>query len=50
MKELTQQFKLLGIIDFESKCYEGGRHESLNEINRAEVLGDIVDWLSRHTR
>jgi len=49
-ERLTQQFKLLGIIDFESKCYEGGRHESLNEINRAEVLGDIVDWLSRHTR
>lgn len=49
-KALTQEFKQLGIIDFESKCYEGGRHESLNEINREEVLKDIVDWFSRHIR
>jgi len=47
---LTQRCKRLGIIDFESKCYEGGRHESLNEINKEEVLSDIVDWFSRHIR
>ncbi len=49
-EKLIQEFKLLGIIDFESKCYEGGRHESLNEINREEVLDNIVDWFSRHIR
>lgn len=47
---LSQRCRRLGIIDFESKCYEGGRHESLNEINRVEVMDDIVDWFSRHIR
>ena len=45
---LSAKLKNLGIVDFESKCYEGGRHESLNEINRVEVIADIIDWFSRH--
>ncbi|HBE46838.1 MAG TPA: hypothetical protein DHU26_05800 [Spirochaetaceae bacterium] len=49
-EKLAQQFRSLGIIDFETKCYEGGRHESINEINRMEVLNDIADWFSRHIR
>jgi len=49
-ERLVQRFKLLGMIDFESKCYEGGRHESLNEINKQEVLNDIINWFSRHIR
>jgi alpha-beta hydrolase superfamily lysophospholipase len=28
--------------------YEGARHELLNETNRDEVTGDIVDWLRSH--
>ena len=27
------------------KLYEGGRHEMLNEINRAEVYADVLEWL-----
>ena len=27
------------------KVYPGGRHEMLNETNRAEVVGDLVRWL-----
>lgn len=27
------------------KVYPGGRHEMLNETNRAEVVGDLVTWL-----
>jgi alpha-beta hydrolase superfamily lysophospholipase len=45
---LSHAFKELGLVDFESKCYEGGRHESINELNKAEVLSDIADWFSRH--
>jgi alpha-beta hydrolase superfamily lysophospholipase len=37
-----------GLADLEVKCYEEGRHESLNETNRAEVYSDLVDWFSRH--
>jgi len=49
-EKLAKRFEMLGIIDFESKCYEGGRHESINEINRQEVLNDIADWFTRHIR
>jgi alpha-beta hydrolase superfamily lysophospholipase len=45
---LFTKLKNLGIVDLESKCYEGGRHESLNEIHRGEVIADIIDWFSRH--
>jgi alpha-beta hydrolase superfamily lysophospholipase len=29
------------------KVYPGGRHEMLNETNRAEVVADLRDWLDR---
>jgi alpha-beta hydrolase superfamily lysophospholipase len=29
------------------KVYPGGRHEMLNETNRAEVVGDLKAWLDR---
>ncbi|HWR11469.1 MAG TPA: alpha/beta hydrolase [Rectinemataceae bacterium] len=45
---MSRSFRDLGLVDFESKCYEGGRHESINELNKAEVLSDIADWFSRH--
>lgn len=47
-EKLAREFKDLGLVDFESRCYEGGRHESINELNKAEVLSDIADWFSRH--
>ena len=47
-EKLAHLFKELGLVDFEAKCYEGGRHESINELNKSEVLSDIVDWFSRH--
>jgi len=45
---LSRSLRDLGLVDFEAKCYEGGRHESLNELNREEVVADIADWFSRH--
>ncbi|HEY9053528.1 MAG TPA: alpha/beta hydrolase [Rectinemataceae bacterium] len=47
-EKLASDFRSLGLVDFESKCYEGGRHESLNEINKDEVLADIAEWFARH--
>ena len=29
------------------RLYEGGRHEMFNEINREEVLDDLIGWLGR---
>ena len=31
------------------KVYPGGRHEMLNETNRAEVVSDLKAWLDRTT-
>jgi len=46
--KLSRQFRDLGLVDFEAKCYEGGRHESINELNRVDVVNDISDWFLRH--
>ncbi|MBQ9010100.1 MAG: lysophospholipase [Clostridia bacterium] len=32
------------------KLYENGRHEILNELNRDEVMQDILDWLTEQTK
>ena len=35
-----------GCADVTMKIYEGGRHEMLNEINRAEVFEDVAKWIA----
>jgi alpha-beta hydrolase superfamily lysophospholipase len=45
---LGQRYRDAGLDDVTVMVYPGARHEILNEINRAEVTDDIVDWLSRH--
>jgi alpha-beta hydrolase superfamily lysophospholipase len=44
-RRLEQKFRAAGVQQVDSRYYEGGRHEMLNEINRDEVTRDIVDWL-----
>ena len=34
-----------GMKDVSLKLYHEGRHEMLNELNKAEVYRDILDWL-----
>jgi alpha-beta hydrolase superfamily lysophospholipase len=36
-----------GGLDVTLKVYPGGRHEMLNETNRAEVVADLKGWLDR---
>lgn len=31
------------------KLYKDGRHEMLNEINKAEVMKDIYEWINKYT-
>lgn len=45
---MTDTLRSLALKDFVVKCYEGGRHESINETNNAQVFSDIVDWFSGH--
>ncbi len=36
-----------GVKDVSVKLYKEGRHESHNEINRNEVLSDVISWIQR---
>ncbi|MBP1905198.1 alpha-beta hydrolase superfamily lysophospholipase [Paenibacillus turicensis] len=47
IRRLVQLYHSAGLRDVEVKVYEGGRHEILNEINRDEVIGDILTWLNK---
>lgn len=42
-------YEQAGSQDKTLKRYAGMRHEILNEVDKAIVLTDIVDWLERHT-
>jgi len=42
---LLDRYKALGITRVSYKFYEGARHEVLNETNRGEVTGDVLNWL-----
>lgn len=43
--ELANLFKSIGVQNVQYKLYPGARHEIINEINKAEVIKDIISWL-----
>lgn len=43
---LVEQYKAAGVHDVTLKVYPEGRHEMFNEINRDEVISDLIDWIS----
>lgn len=45
VKNLYNRYLNYGLKDVSIKLYEDARHEILNEINRDEVMQDIVEWL-----
>jgi alpha-beta hydrolase superfamily lysophospholipase len=46
LNPLVDSFKAAG-LEVTLKLYAGGRHEMLNEINRSEVVSDLLSWLDR---
>ena len=44
---LVDRFRAAGLADVTVRVYEEGRHEILNETNRAAVIDDLVHWLLR---
>lgn len=44
-KVLLDLYKTHNLTHITRKLYEGGRHEMLNEINRDEVMKDLIDYL-----
>lgn len=47
-KELFERMIKAGTKDLELKIYPEMRHEILNEKNKQEVYGDILNWLNAH--
>lgn len=47
VKDLYNRYNSLNVRDLSMKLYKDARHEILNEINREEVINDIVCWLDR---
>lgn len=43
--DLVKDYKKVGIQKVEYKLYPGGRHEMLNEVNKEEVMKDILGWV-----
>lgn len=46
VKSVYRSFVKAGIKNVDLKLYEEARHEIINEINRQEVIGDIISWIS----
>jgi hypothetical protein len=46
VQALIERFREAGIHDIAHDFYSGGRHEMLNEINRAEVRARLLGWIS----
>lgn len=47
---LVQRYRNAGFTDVMVRLYPGGRHEMLNEINRDEVVADLLAWVERVIR
>lgn len=45
-RAIGERYRAAG-LDVTERLYEGGRHEMLNETNRAEVVRDLATWLER---
>lgn len=44
--ELVKLYKNIGVKDVQYKLYPFARHELVNEINKDEVIHDIIKWLN----
>ena len=48
VKRVVVQLRALGAAQVECRLYPNDRHEVLNELNRAEVYEDVLEWLNKH--
>ncbi len=45
LRQLIEAYRRAGLTNVRFKFYPDGRHEMLNEINRDEVIDDLLAWL-----
>ncbi|HMR50758.1 MAG TPA: alpha/beta fold hydrolase [Arachnia sp.] len=46
LARLARAYQERGVRDVTLRTYPGARHEIVNETNRDEVIGDVIDWLN----
>ncbi len=46
VRALVDRYQRAGLSDVTLRTYPGARHEVFNETNRAEVVADLLTWLS----
>ena len=46
LHRMVAAYRHRGVQKIDYRYYNGGRHEMLNEINKEEVVVDLVDWLN----
>ena len=44
---VAEQYRKAGLEDITLQLYDGGRHEMFNEVNREEVMNNLLAWLDR---
>jgi alpha-beta hydrolase superfamily lysophospholipase len=47
LEPLAERYRAAGIRDVTTQFYKDGRHEMLNETNRAEVVAGLKKWIDR---
>jgi alpha-beta hydrolase superfamily lysophospholipase len=47
MTKLSEHYEITGHGNLSTKIYAGGRHEMLNETNRDEFTGELLEWISQ---
>ena len=50
VQKVFEMIQHAGVQDVHLKLYPGGRHEMLNEVNRAEVYADVLAWCEAHRK
>ena len=50
VQQVYDWIKTAGVEDVQLTLYPEGRHEMLNEVNRAQVYSDVLAWCSEHVK
>jgi alpha-beta hydrolase superfamily lysophospholipase len=44
IRRLVKLYQAAGLLQIDTRLYSNGRHEMLHEINREEVMRDVISW------
>lgn len=48
LRQLVETYYSVGLNQLTVHYYEGARHELINEINRDQIISDLIAWLDGH--